>query len=95
MSLAVFIIKHPDMQDNIVGCFTGAQLHTKAKPAMALFIALETLGTDGSCAAASNHAIWGDGPFGIWVYGVFADTSYGYPGGMNLEQINDVVIVVE
>ena len=50
---------------------------------------------DGTCASITNgvHDIWSDIPFGIWVYGYYSDTSYGYPGGMNLEQINDVVIV--
>ncbi len=51
---------------------------------------------DGVCQSWGNfHSIWSDAPFGIWVYGYYADTSYGYPGGMNLEQINDVVIIVE
>lgn len=51
---------------------------------------------DGSCEGWGDvHNIWSPAPFGIWVYGYFADTSYGYPGGMNLEQINDVVIIVE
>ncbi len=51
---------------------------------------------DGNCEGWGDvHSIWSPAPFGIWVYGYFADTSYGYPGGMNLEQINDVVIIVE
>ncbi len=50
--------------------------------------------TDGSCqGSGSVHHIWSDDPFGIWVYGYYQDTSYGYPGGMNLEQVNDVIIV--
>jgi hypothetical protein len=58
-------------------------------------LASEEGDADGSCQSVANgvHKIWSDAPFGIWVYGYFADTSYGYPGGMNLEQINDVVIV--
>lgn len=47
---------------------------------------------DGSCTSGS-HWIWSDEPFGIWVYGYYMATSYGYPGGMNLAQINDVIIV--
>lgn len=49
-------------------------------------LSAESGGVDGSCTSGA-HFIEGDGPFGIWVYGVFADTSYGYPGGMNLERI--------
>lgn len=49
---------------------------------------------DGQCQDSGEvHHIWGDEPFGIWVYGYYQDTSYGYPGGMNLEQVNDVIIV--
>lgn len=50
--------------------------------------------TDGTCqgAGAVRHA-WSDHPFGIWVYGYYQDTSYGYPGGMNLEQVNDIIVV--
>jgi len=56
----------------------------------------ESGGSDGTCQGwGSVHNIWSAAPFGIWVYGYYADTSYGYPGGMNLEQINDVVIIVE
>jgi hypothetical protein len=47
---------------------------------------------DGTCSSGV-HRIWSESPFGIWVYGYYQDTSYGYPGGMNLEQINDVIIV--
>jgi len=64
--------------------------------------ALVTLGhetpgsTDGNCEGWGNvHSIWSAAPFGIWVYGYFADTSYGYPGGMNFRQINDLVIIAE
>ncbi|MBI5479763.1 MAG: hypothetical protein HY906_12945 [Deltaproteobacteria bacterium] len=49
-------------------------------------LSAETGGVDGTCTSGA-HTIWGDGPFGIWVWGVYADTSYGYPGGMNLTQI--------
>ncbi len=56
----------------------------------------ESGGADGTCQDwGSVHKIWSPAPFGIWVYGYYADTSYGYPGGMNLEQINDVIIIVE
>lgn len=51
---------------------------------------------DGACGGWGDvHSISSAAPFGIWVYGYYQDTSYGYPGGMNLEQINDVVIIVE
>jgi hypothetical protein len=52
-------------------------------------LSAELGGADGTCTAGA-HQIWGDGPFGIWAYGVYADTSYGYPGGMNLERINPI-----
>ncbi len=55
-------------------------------------LAAEQGGVDGTCQSGS-HRIWSDKPFGIWVYGYYADTSYGYPGGMNLEQINNVVVI--
>jgi len=34
-----------------------------------------------------NHAIMGDMPFGISVYGYGMDTSYWYPGGLDLHQV--------
>lgn len=37
-------------------------------------------------AKLGNHKIEGDQPFGITVYGYGDDTSYGYPGGLNLTQ---------
>jgi hypothetical protein len=49
-------------------------------------LSAESGSPDGTCTSGA-HSIDGDGPFGIWVYGVFADTSYGYPGGMALERI--------
>jgi hypothetical protein len=52
-------------------------------------LSAESGGADGSCSSGA-HSVWGDGPFGIWVYGVFADTSYGYPGGMNLARIHSI-----
>ncbi len=52
-------------------------------------LSAESGGVDGSCTSGA-HRIWGDGPFGIWVYGVYSDTSYGYPGGMSLERIFSV-----
>ena len=57
-----------------------------------IVLSAENGGADGSCSSGA-HKIWSDKPFGIWVYGYYADTSYGYPGGMNLEQINHVVVV--
>lgn len=49
---------------------------------------------DGTCQDSGQvHRIWGTHPFGIWVYGYYQDTSYGYPGGMNLEEVNEVIIV--
>ncbi len=47
--------------------------------------------TDGTCTSGV-HRIWSDSPFGIWVYGYYECTSYAYPGGMNLQQINDVIV---
>jgi hypothetical protein len=38
-------------------------------------------------AADGNHAIAGSMPFGITVYGYGQDTSYWYPGGLNLTDI--------
>ncbi len=35
-----------------------------------------------------NHSITGDQPFGISVYGYGADTSYWYPGGLNLAKLS-------
>ncbi|MFH2010050.1 MAG: IgGFc-binding protein [bacterium] len=59
-------------------------------------VTLKNESNTGACQNAGDvRTIWSNAPFGIWVYGYFADTSYGYPGGMNLEQINDVVIIVE
>ena len=52
-------------------------------------LSAESGGSDGTCTSGA-HYIEGDGDFGIWVYGVYADTSYGYPGGMNLERIYTV-----
>jgi IgGFc binding protein len=53
----------------------------------------------GGCSAGA-HLIESEGPFGLWVWGwgtsattVFTQNrSYGYPGGMNVRPINDVVI---
>ncbi|HWB75925.1 MAG TPA: hypothetical protein VG755_13245, partial [Nannocystaceae bacterium] len=53
----------------------------------------------GACSTG-RHVIESDGPFGLWVWGwgspatsVFTENrSYGYPGGMNVRSINDVVI---
>jgi hypothetical protein len=58
-------------------------------------LSAEDNSADGTCQDVTDgvHQIWSDQPFGIWVYGYYADTSYGYPGGLNLEQINDVIIV--
>jgi hypothetical protein len=59
----------------------------------------------GNCSTG-RHEIKSDGPFGLWVWGwgtpltgyppsgVFTkNVSYGYPGGMNVVPINQVVIV--
>ncbi|MDY0004562.1 MAG: IgGFc-binding protein [Polyangia bacterium] len=49
---------------------------------------------DGSCQSWGEvHHVWGTHPFGIWVYGYYQDTSYGYPGGMNLEEVNEIIVV--
>lgn len=55
----------------------------------------------GACSTG-RHDITSDGPFGLWVWGwgtpltdpaIFtANVSYGYPGGMNVQQINEVII---
>ena len=53
----------------------------------------------GNCSTG-RHSITSDGPFGLWVWGwgtpnttIFtANVSYGYPGGMNVQPINEVVI---
>ena len=41
-----------------------------------------------SNAGDGNHEITGSAPFGISVYGYGDDTSYWYPGGLDLEHIN-------
>jgi hypothetical protein len=54
----------------------------------------------GDCSTG-RHEITSDGPFGLWVWGwgtpettINTDNvSYGYPAGMNVQKINDVVIV--
>ncbi len=56
----------------------------------------------GGCTTG-QHEMTSDGPFGVWVWGwgtpeteiKTTNVSYGYPGGMNVELINDVVIVPE
>jgi hypothetical protein len=53
----------------------------------------------GACSTG-RHDITSEGPFGLWVWGwgtpltdIFtANVSYGYPGGMNVQQINEVII---
>jgi hypothetical protein len=53
----------------------------------------------GSCSTGA-HEMHSDGRFGLWVWGwgspettaFTANVSYGYPGGMNVTPINDVVI---
>lgn len=54
----------------------------------------------GACSTGRNH-MKSAAPFGLWVWGwgtdkttqFTANVSYGYPGGMNVTPINDVVIV--
>jgi hypothetical protein len=55
---------------------------------------------NGPCSTGA-HEMHSDGKFGLWVWGwgtpqTFSistrDVSYGYPGGMNVQPINDVVI---
>jgi hypothetical protein len=48
--------------------------------------------------SAGAHLIESEGPFGLWVWGwgtpaspMTVNRSYGYPGGMNVRPINDVV----
>jgi hypothetical protein len=53
----------------------------------------------GACSTG-RHEIKSDAPFGLWVWGwgtpetsaFTANVSYGYPGGMNVSPINDVVL---
>jgi len=53
----------------------------------------------GNCSTG-RHEMVSDGPFGLWVWGwgspetsiTTTNVSYGYPGGMNVQLINDVVI---
>lgn len=53
----------------------------------------------GNCATG-RHEIKSDAPFGLWVWGwgtpntttFTANVSYGYPGGMNVVPINDVIL---
>jgi hypothetical protein len=53
----------------------------------------------GSCSTG-RHQIHSDAPFGLWVWGwgtpdstpVTKDVSYGYPAGMNVAHINDVIL---
>jgi hypothetical protein len=52
-------------------------------------LSAESGGVDGTCTSGTR-TIWGAGPFGVWAWGVYADTSYGYPGGMNLQRIYPV-----
>jgi len=74
-----------NMFEPISGDFARAEIKLSA----------EDNSADGTCQSVTNgvHDIWSDQPFGIWVYGYYADTSYGYPGGMNLEQINEVIVI--
>ena len=54
----------------------------------------------GSCSTG-RHEMANDAPFGLWVWGwgtpltstFTKNVSYGYPGGMNVVPINDVVVV--
>ncbi|MCB9751641.1 MAG: hypothetical protein H6713_16840 [Myxococcales bacterium] len=56
----------------------------------------------GGCTTG-RHEMSSDGPFGVWVWGwgtpesqiPTINVSYGYPGGMNVELINDVIVVPE
>ena len=38
---------------------------------------------------AGMHSLKGDNPFGAIGYGTYGDTSYGYPIGLNLIEINN------
>ena len=65
---------------------TGAALTLDGSATTAAFT---PIGTSGYGVArikltGGNHAISGDRPFGIAVYGYGAYTSYMYPGGLNL-----------
>ena len=54
----------------------------------------------GSCSTG-RHEIHSNGKFGLWVWGWGTpettpstwNVSYGYPGGMNVQPINQVVLV--
>jgi len=61
--------------------------------------------TTGNFAAVGNcstgrHEIRSTAPFGLWVWGwgtpltspATSFVSYGYPGGMNVARINDIII---
>ena len=56
----------------------------------------------GQCANG-RHQVSSAAPFGLWAWGwgtpdTTPDTrnvSYGYPGGMNVEQINNVILRVQ
>jgi hypothetical protein len=45
----------------------------------------------GNCSTG-RHQIQSMSPFGLWVWGWADAVSYGYPGGMNVQPINQVVI---
>jgi hypothetical protein len=53
----------------------------------------------GNCSTG-RHEMWSDGRFALWVWGwgtpatsIFTSyVSYGYPGGMNVQSINQVVV---
>ncbi len=53
----------------------------------------------GNCEPGA-HRMWSDGLFGLWVWGwgspqttLFSSyVSYGYPGGMNVQHVNDVTL---
>ena len=58
---------------------------------------------NGNCQAGRHEIVSDGGRFGLWIWGwgepgtsVFtSNVSYGYPAGMNVQPINDVVIVPE
>jgi hypothetical protein len=64
-----------------------------------LFLSNGDFELQGNCGAGA-HEIFSQGRFGLWVWGWGAPgtssftqyVSYGYPGGMNADAINDVVI---
>ncbi len=58
---------------------------------------------DNGACSTGRHEITSEAPFGMWIWGWGTDetspstqnVSYGYPAGMNVQPLNDVVIIIE